>query len=134
MNIPIVGSLINPLISGKSSSESTFNADDFFNLLIAQIQNQSPLEPMDNDQIVSQMAQMEEINQSARLNEGIEKLLFQQSFVSASNLIGKTVEIKDSSTGNTVVGVVDKIRFEQGSLYLVIGGKSYEATGALSVA
>ncbi|MCC7152255.1 MAG: flagellar hook assembly protein FlgD, partial [Rubrivivax sp.] len=42
----------------KAKAESTASADRFLKMLVTQLQNQDPLNPMDNAQITSQMAQI----------------------------------------------------------------------------
>ena len=44
--------------AAASTSDSTVTADRFLKLLVAQMQNQDPLSPMDNAQVTSQMAQI----------------------------------------------------------------------------
>lgn len=52
----------------------------------------------------------------------------------ASNLIGKQVDAKLSSTGQTVSGVVDSVKMDNGSAVLVIGGQSVPLSDVVSVA
>jgi flagellar basal-body rod modification protein FlgD len=68
--------------------------DDFMKLLIAQLQNQDPLSPMDNQEFAVQLATFNSLEQLVGLNEKLESLASQQEVVTHFNsaaLIGKQV-------------------------------------------
>lgn len=64
---------------------------DYMTLLVAQLQNQNPLEPLDNKEMASQLAQFSQLQQLETMNVSFSKVLatIQQSY--ASSLIGKEV-------------------------------------------
>jgi flagellar basal-body rod modification protein FlgD len=73
--------------------------DGFLKLLIAQMQNQDPLSPMDNTEFLSQMAQFSELEQLQNINGNLTSslqwdLLFNQTInnTMATSLIGREVE------------------------------------------
>jgi flagellar basal-body rod modification protein FlgD len=79
----------------KASGEIT--RDDFMKLLIAQLQNQDPLSPLDNQEFAVQLAQFNSLEQLVGLNEKLESLASQQGLVSqfsSTALIGKEVAAK----------------------------------------
>jgi flagellar basal-body rod modification protein FlgD len=90
----------------KASGEIT--RDDFMKLLIAQLQNQDPLSPLDNQEFAVQLAQFNSLEQLIGLNEKLDNLASQQGLVSqfsSTALIGKQVsangdEINLSGSGN----------------------------------
>lgn len=68
--------------------------DDFMKLLIAQLQNQDPLSPMDNQEFAVQLATFNSLEQLVGMNEKLESLASQQGIASRFNsasLIGKQV-------------------------------------------
>lgn len=68
--------------------------DRFLKLLVAQMQNQDPLNPMDNAQVTSQMAQIQSVNGIEKLNRTVEGLGTQFSQLSAlqgASLVGRDV-------------------------------------------
>ena len=75
-------SAINPLSTDnkaldpavKAAKEIEVTADRFLKLLVTQMQNQDPLNPMDNAQITSQMAQINTVNGIEKLNRSVEAL------------------------------------------------------------
>ncbi len=101
------GALISGLIQGVTSSStpsatasSTLGKDDFLRLLVAQLKNQDPLNPMDNSQFVAQTAQFSSLEQLQNMNKTLDKLAAAQSgnggAVGASALLGKTVTVNGS--------------------------------------
>ena len=82
--------------AGKKAgaSESTQLQERFMTLLITQIKNQDPLNPLDNAQVTSQLAQLNMVGGIERLNEKIESLAtgFRSAqTLQATGLIGRQV-------------------------------------------
>jgi flagellar basal-body rod modification protein FlgD len=85
--------------------------DDFMKLLIAQLQNQDPLSPMDNQEFAVQLATFNSLEQLVGANEKLESLASQQGLTSQFNsaaLIGKQVvgkgnEVNLDASGDTTL-------------------------------
>lgn len=92
--------------------------DAFLKLLITQMQYQDPLNPMDNQQFMAQMAQFSSLEQMQNLN-----LLNEQGL--AAGLLGRYVAGKDAESGEVFVGIVDGFRIVDGQVKLNIGGKDH---------
>lgn len=93
----------------KNNTASDSNASDlqnnFLKLLVVQLQNQDPTNPMDNQQLTSQLAQINTVSGIEKLNTTLSSVLSQinsQQSLDASTLIGKGVMIEGSQilTGN----------------------------------
>lgn len=69
----------------------------FMKLLVAQLQNQDPLNPMDNSQMTSQLAQINTVNGIQQLNTTMSSMLTQNAATQASSMIGRTVQVPTSS-------------------------------------
>jgi len=111
--------------ASPSRSAAGLTGDDFFKLLIAQLQQQDPLEPMDNAEMLKQMASVREIELSSTLTESLRALTGQQRFASASSLIGQFVTARPDETGQSVSGIVQAIRFNaEGSPVLQLSNGS----------
>ncbi|HEX6707703.1 MAG TPA: flagellar hook capping FlgD N-terminal domain-containing protein [Albitalea sp.] len=70
------------------------SADRFLKLLVAQMQNQDPLNPMDNAQVTSQMAQINTVSGIAKLNETVQGLtsqFVQMQALQGAALVGRDV-------------------------------------------
>lgn len=104
--------------------------DDFLQLLVAQLRNQDPLEPMDDMSFIAQMAQFSSLEQLHNMNDSIALMtdMMGLSFFSDSvSYIGKTVSAIDPDTEEAVEGVVSKVKLKSGIPYLVIGDKEIPA-------
>ena len=87
--------------------------DQFLKLLISELQNQDPLDPMENSEMVQQIGLIREIGATDQLTRTLTNLSSSQELVTASNLIGKTVTGLADDSSN-VEGVVDRITVETG--------------------
>lgn len=67
------------------------DVDQFLGLLIAELQNQDPLNPMDNSELVQQISQIREISATNQLTDTLTSVLLGQNTATASSLIGKRV-------------------------------------------
>ncbi len=89
--------------------------EDFFGLLIAELQSQDPLNPKDNEQLLSQMASIRQMEQNASLTRTLEALAAEQRFGSTSSLIGHYIagRVTDQAGLHTEIqGLVTGVRFE----------------------
>lgn len=114
----------NTSLAGKGNQVERDDMDDldkdaFFELLTTQLSHQDPLEPMDNTEFVSQMAQFSSLEQMENMNGNMEQFLKNQSLAETAGLIGKTVETIDSESGQQFLGQVNRVeRDEDGEIYL----------------
>ena len=99
--------------SASRQSVQALGSDDFFQLLIAQLTNQDPLEPTSNEELLQQVSSIREIELSTSLTRSLKTLTDQQRFGSASSLIGRYVSgaPQTGSTEPPPRGVVVGIRF-----------------------
>ena len=100
------------------------SADRFLKLLVAQMQNQDPLAPMDNAQVTSQMAQINTVTGIEKLNgtvQGLSGQFMQMQALQGASLIGRDVVVPgnkmDMDAGVGVGGfelnsAADKVRVE----------------------
>jgi flagellar basal-body rod modification protein FlgD len=77
---------------------------DFMKLLIAQMQNQNPLEPMNNTEMASQMAQFSQLEQLEQMNTSFSSVLKNTQLSYANSLLGKRVVFEDADNNNALVG------------------------------
>jgi flagellar basal-body rod modification protein FlgD len=68
------------------------NTDDFLKLMIAELQNQDPLNPLNNDQLIAQIGQIRSVAATDKLSSTLDTVLLGQNISSATNLIGAEVD------------------------------------------
>ncbi len=92
----------------------------FIKLLVAELSNQDPMNPMENSEILQQISQMREIASNDLLTKSLEAIKMGQNVATASALIGQTIDgLTDG--GNRVIGEVDRISLESGVPKLHVG-------------
>ncbi len=60
--------------SQSGSGSQVVDQDEFLKLLVAQLQNQDPLDPLNSDQFVTQLAQFNSLEQLISINQAVTKL------------------------------------------------------------
>ena len=89
-------------------------------MMVAELENQDPMEPMSNTEMLQQISQIRSITSNDRLTSSIESLTLGQALSTASSLIGKTITGVDS-LNEEVTGKVDKVTIENGEAKLYVG-------------
>jgi flagellar basal-body rod modification protein FlgD len=92
--------------SGKAGSKG-LDRDDFLKILVTQLQHQDPTSPVEDKDFIAQMAQFSSLEQITNMSAGFQKLSSLLASSEASQVLGKTVEIRDGE--NLVRGVVEKV-------------------------
>jgi flagellar basal-body rod modification protein FlgD len=104
--------------SGSPSQSSNIGIQDFLKILTAQLNNQDPLKPVDNQEFVAQIAQFATLEQSRQLNEKIDNMLMVQSSTQSIGLLGKTVDV--NVNGAMVTGRVSAMALDSGQPLLTV--------------
>jgi len=102
----------------KSGTSSQELEDQFLQLLVAQLKNQDPLSPMENQEFVSELAQLQALDQQEQLTQTNANLLLQSSIATGAALIGKQITGVVSVGGQNLqtTGQVQAVRVENGSV------------------
>jgi flagellar basal-body rod modification protein FlgD len=93
--------------SGSLTNGTEMGKEDFLKLMLAQLQNQDPLSPMEGTEFASQLAQFTSLEQLMNLNDSMDTSINANYFLSqsinntlAATLIGKEVKLSGSSFQN----------------------------------
>lgn len=111
--------IINKNSAGNSTREvsNELGKDAFLKLLITQLQYQNPLEPMDDQDFIAQIAQFSALEQMQNLNHSF-------SYSMGFSLLGKYISsvVADEDTGKVsyVAGEVKSVYSRYGKIYLVV--------------
>lgn len=117
-----------------SSTDTTTNPNsqlgknDFLQLLVTQLKNQDPLNPMDDKEFVAQMAQFSALEQMQNMNSSF-------NAVKAFSLLGKNIyaEVNDGNNINAVSGIVNSVNKQNGEYYLKVGDIDVPIDSVVSV-
>ena len=99
---------------------STLGKDDFLKMLAVQMQNQDPMNPMDDKDFMAQMAQFSSLEQLQNLSASTDQVVQSNAINRGMAMIGKTVTYLDAD-GNSHSGKVDGLEIGSDALGLQIG-------------
>ena len=130
--------------SSTSSLSSEISMENFLTLFVTQLQNQNPLDPTDNTEFMSQLAQFSTLEQEQQQTKylsdisSIGSASLQMDQISlASAFIGKTIKYSassSSSSSTTLSGVVEGVKLEKdGTVSFIIGGESVSMSNFIEV-
>lgn len=116
--VPPVGSNSTQNSSTTAPSKAEVDYQSFLKLLVAQMKNQDPTQPMDSTQYVAQLAQFSNVEQSIQVNKKLSELLQVSAISQANSLLGRTVTSADGS----VTGVVQQVKLATNGVIAVLEG------------
>lgn len=124
--------------SNVSTQQTTSDKDMFLSLMLQQMQNQDPTQPMDNNEWLAQLAQFSSLEQMTAVNEGLAELTGTMQALAAGiaqngnitqtlSLIGKEVDIvpDPEKPDEVITGTVTEATFEDGEGKIKVNGKYY---------
>jgi len=137
--------------SSTSSLSSEISMENFLTLFVTQLQNQNPLDPTDNTEFMSQLAQFSTLEQEQQQTEYLSKAnsinsasLQLDQIALASTFIGKTIKYSSGSSDSsdsssdssseTLSGVVEGVKLEEdGTVSFIIDGESVSISNFIEV-
>jgi flagellar basal-body rod modification protein FlgD len=110
---------LNKELSGGKPFKPDLDKDDFLKILITQLQNQDPTNPMQDKEFVAQMAQFSSLEQMTNMAANFGKLSSVLNSSEAQSLLGRTVEITDGD--KAIYGKVSQVVRGEFPLVMVNG-------------
>lgn len=98
------------------------DTQDFMALLVAQLQAQDPLAPMDASQFVAQLAQLQSVAQLGAINAQLGRMSATEALGRAVALIGRTVGWPDAQSGELTFATVDAVELTAAGARLIADG------------
>jgi flagellar basal-body rod modification protein FlgD len=136
--VPPTGSTSNSSSSSSSPSNgltnglNNVNINQFLQMMIAELQNQDPMNPESNSQIMQELGQMQQITASNNLNTTLSSVALGQAIGNATSLIGKKIDGIDDS-GNPANGVVQKVSIVNNTPKLYVGTQTVSLSNVADV-
>ena len=114
----------------KSKSSGTVDYNAFLQLLIAEMKNQDPTEPMKSSEYMAQFASFSNVEQAIQINTKLDSLLTATALIQADALLGHTV----TSADGTISGKVKELKIVQGGLVAILeNGKELPITEGVKI-
>ncbi|QDU26966.1 Basal-body rod modification protein FlgD [Anatilimnocola aggregata] len=95
----------------KPKDIKDLDINEFLQIMIAELTNQDPLNPMDNTQLVQQIGSIREIAATDKLSTSLESVQTGQSLSTASALIGRKIQALSDDQEN-VEGIVERVTID----------------------
>ena len=136
MVIGSVGQVLDSFgVSGAGQVKSaSLGQQDFLRLMVEQLRHQNPLEPQDNSDFFSQIAQFEMLETMHEVANALQSLAAFSELANASSMVGRTVTAAlplgpDPETGfqrdpEVITGVVERVTFEPTGPVVHIDGRA----------
>jgi len=110
---------------------------DYMKLLVTQLQNQNPLEPLDNKDMAAQLAQFSQLQQLETLNKSFSGVLESVQRDYANSLIGKKVSFEaaaEDGTTETKTGEVTEVGIgDEGEVVLTVDDQAVNLSDVTSI-
>lgn len=130
MYVPPTSSATGASAQQAQASGAAVDYQAFLKLLVAEMKNQDPTEPMDSTQYVAQLASFSQVEQSVQINNKLEQLLKTSAVAQADALLGHSVTSADGQT----TGVVAEVRLTaDGIIAVTAGGVEIPVVEGISV-
>ena|SRR5688572_15525942 len=96
--------------SGSSKKKNfELKTEDFIKMMITQLQNQDPMEPAKNQELLAQMSQIGQLQSATSLQESLKGIVQQNQIGAAAALIGKNVQGLDTND-DPIGGIVTSVK------------------------
>jgi flagellar basal-body rod modification protein FlgD len=107
---------------------------DYLQLLLTQLRNQDPLEPMDNNEMTTQLAQLSQLEHLEGMSRTFEEALGAARMRQATDLIGKQISFLPPDGQSVVTGRVEAVSVVNGVPMLRVGTSLVDPATVLEVA
>lgn len=130
MNVSAPSTVATAAAPAASSPVKSLGYNDFVTLLMTELKNQDPTQPLDPSQMVAQLATVSQVAQTVQMNQSLTSLLTASSISQAEQLIGRTVTSGDGSISGVVASVTVGAN---GSIATLTDGSTVPLTNGVTI-
>ncbi len=102
--------------ANRTEASATLDYNAFLQLLLAQMKNQDPTQPMDSTEYMAQLASFSNVEQAMKTNAKLDALMTSMALSQADGIIGRTITSADGS----ISGEVTSLRVISGGAIAVL--------------
>lgn len=116
--------------TATAAAKANVDYESFLKLLVAELKNQDPTEPMDSTQYIAQLASFSNVEQGIQTNTKLDDLIQMGHLQQAGSIIGRTL----TSPEGDVSGRIDEVRvFDDGIVAVLEGGEQVVVSGGVTI-
>jgi flagellar basal-body rod modification protein FlgD len=125
MSVDAIGSVLQAQ-DGSLPANSNINEQDFIKLFVSELRFQDPMQPMDNGQFLTELAQFVGIQQQQQTVQGVNNLLALDAGGQSLGLLNHTIEFVSADGSTVSTGKVSAVEFNANgaSLSVATSGSS----------
>lgn len=113
-----------------AKAKTSVDYNSFLKLLVAQMKNQDPTQPMDSTEYVAQLATFSQVEQTVQSNAKLDQILQSSALSQADSIIGRSITSADGST----TGTVAEVRLATSGLIAILGnGTEIPVTAGVTI-
>jgi len=129
---PINNVNVNSTAGGDNLPSQTLSQHDFLKLLVAQMEAQDPINPMDNKDMMAQMVQFSTLQGNTSMQQALSAMQSSQSLLQANSLLGRLVSVQVDA--NTIQqGVVSGVDVSSGTPQILVNDAAYDLSQVLAI-
>jgi flagellar basal-body rod modification protein FlgD len=110
---------------------SNLRGQEFLQLLVTQLRNQDPLNPVNDREFLAQMAQLSTLEATTELATQVRRMVANQEQLGALQLVGRKVQYLQA--GSAAEGTVTGVRLDRDEPYLLLGDQEVPITAVQRV-
>jgi len=120
-------------VAGVTKSSADIGGD-YMTLLVTQLQNQNPLEPMSSDEMTNQLTQLSQLQHLENMNATFTEALRTAQVTQAAGIIDKQVAYMPADSDELASGRVDGVAMIDGKVMVSVGDQGIGLDRILSIA
>ncbi|MEZ6185790.1 MAG: flagellar hook capping FlgD N-terminal domain-containing protein [Planctomycetota bacterium] len=117
----------------QAAPNQELDRDAFLSLLVEQMRNQDPLEPVGNEDFIAQLAQFTSLENSELTADRLGSLLQVEQLGQGAALVGRKVSFRSPTSGEVLPGIVSGAELTNQGVYVDVGGERVPLSNVLRV-
>lgn len=118
---------------GALTGFAALTSQDFMKMLLAELKNQDPTQPVSNSDLLQQLSQMQSLQSNVELNSTLSSFASNQQITSGASFLGKLVTGTDANK-KPVSGIADSVSSQNGTVTIGVGSSSIPIANLTGVA
>jgi flagellar basal-body rod modification protein FlgD len=116
----------------NAAASNALDADQFMQILMAQLTHQNPLEPMNNNEMMSQFSQLNSLQELREIHTAMDNVSASNQTTYLAGLIGKTVKV-NRPDGKFLEGVVEGVLTDMDNPQIRVGNEVVDVIDVLEI-